>query len=230
MFNLASEETYQDGDIIIKEDSSGDWVYVILSGSVEISKTVEGKKYLIEILPEGEVFGEISFLAGLKRTATVRAIGETTVGIIDRSSMDQEFNKISSDFRSILVALVHRFKKMIDRAYEFSYRRESRIQKTLSLTYKDNQSFINAYTGNISIGGLYIKTEKPLRQGEMFFLKLQLPGLSEPVNIKSEVAWAWKKEGDKEKKPSGMGVKFLEMNEKDDQTLKKYIGKIMEGG
>ena len=43
MFNIASEETYQDGQVIIKEGTTGDWVYVVLSGSVEISKTVEGK-------------------------------------------------------------------------------------------------------------------------------------------------------------------------------------------
>ena len=37
MFTIASEETYPDGKMIFQEGSSGDWVYVILSGSVEIS-------------------------------------------------------------------------------------------------------------------------------------------------------------------------------------------------
>ena len=93
MYNIASEETYKDDQIILKEGSPGDWVYVVLSGSVEISKTVGARKYVIEVLKPNEIFGELGFLGGIKRTATARALGETTLGIIDRTSLDQEFNK-----------------------------------------------------------------------------------------------------------------------------------------
>ena len=117
MFNVASEETYQDGQAIFEEGSSGDWVYVILSGQVEISKTVGGKKVVIEVLQPEDVFGELGFLGGFERTATTTAIGETMVGIIDRTSLDEEFNKLSSDFRTILGAVVERFRKMIDRTW-----------------------------------------------------------------------------------------------------------------
>ena len=223
MFTLVSEETYSDGQTIFNEDSSGDWVYLVLSGSVEISKTIGGKKFVLEVLKEGEVFGELSFIGGIKRTANVTAVGATIVGIIDRDALDQEFNKLSSDFRSILVTVVKRFKNMIDRVIEFSVRAEPRIPKTLSVNYKDQQSFLKAYTGNISNGGLFIKTNNPPPQGEQFFLKLQLPSLSEPLNIKCEVAWTYKqKEGD-DNRPSGMGLKFLEMSKKDRNTLHTYI-------
>jgi len=117
MFNVASEEAYQDGQVIFEERSSGDWVYVILSGQVEISKAVGGKKMVIEVLQIDDVFGELAFLGGFNRTATARAIGETTVGILDRVSLDEEFNKLPSDFRTILTAVVERFKKMIDRIW-----------------------------------------------------------------------------------------------------------------
>ena len=43
MYDLASEETFKKGDTIFKENSAGDWVYLILSGSVEISKTANDK-------------------------------------------------------------------------------------------------------------------------------------------------------------------------------------------
>ncbi|MFC1820021.1 TIGR02266 family protein [Thermodesulfobacteriota bacterium] len=228
MFTLVSEETYTDGQIIFNEASSGDWVYVVLSGSVEISKTIQGKKFVIEMLKEGEVFGELSFIGGIKRTATVKAVGDTTVGIIDRDSLDTEFNKLSSDFRSILVAVVRRFKKMVDRVTEFSVRSEPRIPKTLSVSYKDQQSFLKAYTDNISGGGLCINTGNPLPEGEMFFLKLQLPDLSEPLKIRCEVAWVNKHEGGEKNRPPGMGIKFLEMSKNDNQTLKKYIKSLME--
>lgn len=220
MFTLASEETYTDGQIILNENSSGDWVYVVLSGSVEISKMIGKKKFVLEVLKEGEPFGELSYIAGIKRSATATALGETTVGIIERDSLDQEFNKLSSDFRSILVAEVIRFKKMIERLTNFSRRTEPRIPKTLSVSYKDKKSFLTAYTGNISGGGLFIKTDSPLPVGESFSLKLQLPEIPDPLKIQCTVAWANKQE---EGEASGMGIKFSKMSDKDNQRLQSYI-------
>jgi CRP-like cAMP-binding protein len=145
VFNITSEKTYQDGQIIIAEGNSWNGIYVLVSGTVEISKTVGGKKSIIELLKEGEMFGEVDFLGGITRTATVRAIGETTVGIIDRASLDKEFNRLSSGFRTILLAVVRRFKKMIDRTYAFSSRKEARVLTSLSLRYEDKKSFVDAF-------------------------------------------------------------------------------------
>jgi len=223
MYNVAIEETYQDGQIVFREGSAGDWVYIILSGSIEISKMVGGEKYIIEILKPGDVFGELGFIGGIKRTATARAIGETTLGIIDREFLDEEFNKLSGQFRAILVAITHRFKKMLERACEHSLRSEARIPKALSLVFKDRDSFVKAYTGNISAGGLFIKTENPLRPGRQFLLKLKLPGISGPLQIKCEVVWSRKREEGSPGKPPGMGVKFTEIAERDYKLIKNYI-------
>ena len=46
MFLLSSEENFKNGQIIFKEGSSGDWVYLILSGSVEISRIPKGGSLL----------------------------------------------------------------------------------------------------------------------------------------------------------------------------------------
>jgi len=228
MYHIASEEIYKDGQVILEEGSSGDWVYIVLSGSVEISKTIEGRKFIITALEPGEVFGELGYLGAMKRTATARGIGETTVGVIDRSFLDQEFNKLSGPFRSILVAVVKRFRNLIDRACEFSSRKEARVQKTLSLTFKDRKSFVKAYTDNISKGGLFIMTERPLKQGEQFLLKLQVPDLPEPIKLNCEVSWV-REQTDTEKRPPGMGVKFCKMTKKDNQVLNQYFQTLIKG-
>ncbi len=227
MFNLASEEKYEDGKSIFQEGGPGDWVYVILSGSVKITKTVRGRQFILSILEPGEVFGEISFLGGTnKRTATAWAVGETTVGVIDRQSLDEEFNKISSDFRSILVSSMKRFGVMLNRACDFATRSGPRIPKALSLAYKDRQSFIQAYTGNISSGGLSLKTNNPLSPGEKFILNLQLPEEGEGLKINCEVKWARKREEGSSSRPPGMGVQFGEMSNSDREKLVLYLKKI----
>jgi uncharacterized protein (TIGR02266 family) len=228
MYQIASEETYKDGQVILEEGSSGDWVYVILSGSVEISKTIGGRKFIITALEPGEVFGELGYLGAMKRTATARAIGETTVGVIDRTFLDQEFNKLSGPFRSILVAVVKRFRNLIDRACEFSSRKQTRVQKTLTLMFKDRKSFVKAYTDNISKGGLFIMTERPLKQGEQFLLKLQVPDLPEPIKLNCEVSWV-REQTDTEKRPPGMGIKFYKMTKKDNQVLNQYFQTLIKG-
>ena len=229
MFIFVSEDTYQDGHVLLKEGTSGNWLYVVLSGAVEISKMIDGKKYVIDVLRPGEIFGEVGFIGGKKRTATATAIGQTVIGVVDRSSLDAEFNELSSDFRAILLAMANRFEKMVNRVVEFSSRTDMRIQKTLSLTYKDDQAFISAYTSNISTGGLFVKTEKPLRLGDQFMLRLQLPALQEPIRVSCEVAWVRSVAEATGKEPAGMGLKFIEMTKGDREALKHYLGKVTKG-
>jgi CRP/FNR family cyclic AMP-dependent transcriptional regulator len=111
MLPIATYEDYQDGQIIFEEGSHGDWIYSIESGAVEISKAVEGGRGVIEVLQPGDVFGEIAFISSVPRTARARAVGETTVGLIDRTFLDQEFNKLSQHFQEILKILSLRLKR-----------------------------------------------------------------------------------------------------------------------
>jgi CRP/FNR family cyclic AMP-dependent transcriptional regulator len=166
--NIASEEDYHAGQIIFKEGSSGDWVYVVLSGSVEVSKVIDGKKSILGVLEPGEIFGELALMGNIKRTATARAIGETTVGIIDRDFLDNEFNKLSSNFRTMLISFVHRYSNVMDRARNFAIRKDERVNESLSLKFKDHRAFLKACTENVSRGGLFIRTANPLEVGQRF--------------------------------------------------------------
>jgi CRP-like cAMP-binding protein len=111
MLPIATYETYQDGQVIFEEGSHGDWIYAIESGAVELSKAVVGGRAVIVVLESGDVFGEIAFLARIPRTATARAVGETTVGLIDRAFLDTEYNKLSQYFQVILRTLSLRLKR-----------------------------------------------------------------------------------------------------------------------
>ena len=164
-FTLGSIEEYQGGEIISEEGTSTDSIYLILTGNVEISVMAGKKKFFIELLGEGEVFGEITPLGDAKQRTTARAIGRTVVGRIDTESIEKELNKLSADFKSILMATLGRYKKLSDRAFLLTYRNESRIEKTISLTYQDKKSesrsaWVKAKTANLSMGGLFISTHK----------------------------------------------------------------------
>ena len=226
MFMLANEETYSNGQTIFNENSPGDWVYIIISGNVEIYRSIGGKKYILGYLKAGDVFGEMAFLGNTKRTASAVAVGETVIAAIDRNTLDDEFNKLSSDFRLILKTLVTRFTAMNSRVSDITTRDDQRVKKTLSLTYKDQESFVSAYTSNLGKGGLFIKTPNPLPEGESFILKLKLPGLVEALKINCEVIWVNKDES-RTDMPVGMGLRFVNMDKNERLLLDKYIGSVL---
>jgi type IV pilus assembly protein PilZ len=120
------------------------------------------------------------------------------------------------------LTVVDRFKQLIDKSSDHSARSTPRVAKTISLEFKDRLSVIQAIAMNIGEGGLFIKTDKPLEEGEHFLLKMKLPYVSYTLNIKSEVVWTRKvaKGNDKQ---AGMGVKFIQMSKEDNAVLKQYI-------
>ena len=117
MFQTAIDEKYKDGDIIFEEGSSGDWIYVVESGAVEISKIMHGEKEVLLELGPGEIIGELGFITKMPRTATATAVGDTTVGIIDPISFEQEFNRLSPDFQAVLISLATRLKETTEAIY-----------------------------------------------------------------------------------------------------------------
>ena len=226
MFESVTKEYFENGKVIYEEGSSGDWLYIIISGSVEISRKVNNKKYVIEVLREGDLFGGTSFLGMMERQTTAIATSKTTVGIIDRTPLDEEFNGLSAEFRAVLLATVKSCLKVAGRACDFTVRRHPRIQKSLALTYQDHSGFVKAYTGNISQGGLFIRTKKPIEKGEDFLLKLTLPGIPNTLNITCNVRWVRKIQLDIHR-PAGMGVQFCKMSSEDLTILKQYLRTVM---
>ena len=224
MFQISTEETHKDGEIIFEEGAAGDWIYVVLSGAVELSKQVEDKQVVIDIVEPEDVFGELGFIARTPRTATARAVGETVLGIVDRNFLDQEFNKLSSDFQDILKYLALRLKKTTEIAFHSKMRRKDpRVQKTLSLTFKSEAGLSKAFSEDISIGGMFIRTNKPLTMGEVFTLKMKLPSIEEPLTVGCEVAWVRQEDKATASLPAGMGVKFIQISDADHHRLKQVL-------
>lgn len=114
MFQIASYEKYGNGQVIFKEGTHGDWLYIVEDGVVEISRQVNNKRILIATFKEGEILGEVAYIAKVERSATATAIGDTTVGIIDRENFDNEFNKLSGNFQMIIKTLALRLKRTTD--------------------------------------------------------------------------------------------------------------------
>jgi CRP-like cAMP-binding protein len=72
---LFSEKSFQEGMTVFIEKMPGESLYLILEGTIRISKMLaEGEEKTLVILGPDDVFGEMAILDGAPRSATARVI------------------------------------------------------------------------------------------------------------------------------------------------------------
>ena len=111
-------------------------------------------------------------------------------------------------------------------------RREARAPIELKVEYKRLNTFFYDYTKNISKGGTFIKTEKPLDVGTIFLFKLMLPMQTDPLALRGEVRWVVK-DGSPlppqvpEGHEAGMGIKFVYDTPNQREQLENIVERMM---
>ena len=103
-------QRYSKGDIIVSEGVASNNAYIILEGKVNITKKVNKKSILINSLGKGEVFGEMGLISQSIRSASVVAVDDVTIGIIEREQFEATVSQLPDDVRAIVKALVDRLR------------------------------------------------------------------------------------------------------------------------
>jgi cAMP-dependent protein kinase regulator len=71
--------TMPKGRKVVREGEAGTSVYVVTRGSVRVYTTVDGRQLELAVLQPSDFFGEIAFLTGKPRTATVETAEECDI-------------------------------------------------------------------------------------------------------------------------------------------------------
>jgi len=111
-------------------------------------------------------------------------------------------------------------------------RREARAPIELKVEYKRLNTFFYDYTKNISKGGTFIKTDKPLDIGTIFLFKLLIPSQTEHLALRGEVRWVVK---DGSPRPPeipydhepGMGIRSVYADAQQRRALEEVVEKMM---
>lgn len=74
LLKLSKIRRYEDGEVIIQEGEADHWLYFLLTGKARISKK---GIFIGRIEKTGDFFGEMRFIDGLTRSASVHAEGQT---------------------------------------------------------------------------------------------------------------------------------------------------------
>lgn len=110
-------------------------------------------------------------------------------------------------------------------------RYQHRAPIELRVEYQRLNRFFYDYTKNISKGGTFIKTQKPLEVGTQFLFKLIVPKVAEPVVLLGEVRWIVHEgevHSDGTKEP-GMGIQFLYESDEQRNQVEHQVESLMVG-
>lgn len=97
----------------------------------------------------------------------------------------------------------------------------------LKVEYKRLNSFFADYTRNISRGGTFIRTAKPLKIGTEFVFKLVVPNLPEPLALRGKVQWIVNEAQATPEQEAGMGIGFVFKNEAERQKIESIVEDLM---
>lgn len=103
----------------------------------------------------------------------------------------------------------------------------SRTPIELKVEYQRLNSFFADYTKNISRGGTFIRTERPLDIGTEFVFKLGIPTLPGPLVLSGKVQWILRREDVIEDQEPGMGIGFIFDSEAERERVQGTIENLM---
>jgi CRP-like cAMP-binding protein len=103
-------QSYKKNSVILSEEDSGSALFVIAKGKVKIARTSnDDKEVILAILSESDFFGEMSLLDGMTRSATVTALEDSKLFMIQRA----EFLDLLKKFPEVSIALLTELTKRL---------------------------------------------------------------------------------------------------------------------
>ena len=79
-------KTYSNGEAIVRQGETGDCMFAVQQGRLEVVKHSQNGEVRIALLEEGDIFGEMAIFEREVRSATIRALGEARVLTVDKKT------------------------------------------------------------------------------------------------------------------------------------------------
>lgn len=112
LYQIIQEKKYKKGSVILVEDDSKNYMYVIFSGKIKVVRTnPDGKEQILVIRKKGEFFGEMTLLDGKSQPATIIAIEDATVGLISKPDFEAYFMNNENVLKEIISMLCERLRE-----------------------------------------------------------------------------------------------------------------------
>jgi tetratricopeptide (TPR) repeat protein len=93
LIGRSTPQQYSRNEAVIKEGDSGNSIYLIQSGNAKVITHILGQEIELAVLSPGDVFGEVAFLTGRPRTASVAAMEELKIYEFEKLLVEEIFER-----------------------------------------------------------------------------------------------------------------------------------------
>ena len=101
-------KSFAPGELIVREGDRGDAAYMIVAGKCRAFRTVDGREETLSVMEPGEAFGEMALILFEPRAASVVAVDQVTVLVLDQATMNEGLG-LSGWTGALVRALAQRF-------------------------------------------------------------------------------------------------------------------------
>ncbi len=108
---------------------------------------------------------------------------------------------------------------------EDNKRRAARLHHEIPVAYRTVGSFLTDWATNISHGGLFINTRKPLPVGTAVKILIQLPGASVPYSLQGRVTRVTEFDNHANMVP-GMGIEFTDVDDARRREIEGFVDRL----
>lgn len=139
-----------ESEFVFKQGDSGNTMYLVESGKVEVLQEQGGLSNQVAILERGDFFGEMSVLEREPRSHSVRALCPTRLITIDRSSLQSMLTRNTE----IAVRMIRKLSIRLMSAEEMLIRAHSAVDADLSrksYTHDDSRAYLVNLANGLSI-------------------------------------------------------------------------------
>lgn len=158
----------------------------------------------------------------------VYVLKEDEAKMIGRNpGMGIKFTEVTPEASRKLDELIERIKAKISLNYE-EKRRDERVVAEIKIKFKATDEFVQEFAEDISKGGVFIKTNKPLPFDTPVRVLIEFPDTTQ-IELDGKVVYVLKEEDAKAMLRSpGMGIQFVNISESDRAKLERFIEEIKE--
>ena len=119
---LLVSRDYRKNEIIFHRGDPGGALHIIETGQVKIViQSQDGEELLVDILHEGNFFGELALLDGYPRTATALALRNTTTRMLGREQFLNFLKSSAEAAVGVSIALAERLRESDERLAEIVF-------------------------------------------------------------------------------------------------------------